>query len=78
MAKKITRLGDPANPYGKKKTPTGRAVDKPVPRTAPVTPRKAAPIDAPKGKGLIKDLNEKYGGGARKRAIDAAIAGRKA
>lgn len=77
MAKKITRLGDPANPYSGKRTPSSQAV-KPKPR-APAAPAKKPPtVTAPKGKGLIKDLNDKIGGGARKRAIDAAVAGRKA
>ena len=74
MAKKITRLGDPANPYGKKKTPSSQAV-KPTPRA--VATKKVTTVTAPKGKGLIKDLNDKIGGGARKRAVDAAIEGRK-
>lgn len=76
MAKKITRLGDPANPFGKKKTPSSQAV-KPSPRASSTPAKKAPTVTAPKGKGLIKDLNDKFGGGARKRAIDAAIEGRK-
>ena len=76
MAKKITRLGDPANPYGKKKTPSSQAV-KPSPRASATPAKKVPTVTAPKGKGLIKDLNDKIGGGARKRAIDAAIEGQK-
>lgn len=73
---KITRLNDPANPYGKKKVPTGRAADKPKPAAAAPVAKKAVAAPAPK-KGLIPTLNDKYGGGARKRKIDADIEGRK-
>lgn len=76
---KITRLGDPANPYSGKRTPTAaptpaqQAINRansqkvaPVVRTpAPKTPAKRVPI--------MQQLNDQYGGGARKRAIDAAV-----
>lgn len=73
---KITRLNDPANPYGKKKVPTGREQDKPKPQKAvAAAPAARKPTKPPVKRGLIADLNDKYGGGARKRAIDAAIEG---
>lgn len=82
MAKpKITRLNDPANPYNQKKIPTGRPQDKPKPRAAAPAPRQAAPAAKPKGSSLMQGLNDKYGGGARARAIDsvvdAAVSGKK-
>lgn len=78
MAKpKITRLNDPANPYGQKKSPTGRPQDKPKP--APVVARKTTVVTAPaKGREptVIDKLNRQFGGGARTRAIDAAVEGK--
>ena len=74
---KITRLNDPANPYGQKKSPTGRPQDKPKPAPATVTVRKTTVTPAAKPKaGLIPRLNQQYGGGARVRAIDAMVEGK--
>lgn len=77
MAKpKITRLSDPANPYNQKKTPTGRPQDKPKP--APSTGRvkltrtTVGPVKS-KTATFMQGLNDQYGGGARKRALDAKI-----
>lgn len=76
MAKpKITRLSDPANPYNQKKIPTGRPQDKPKPRAAAPAPKRVAtPAPAkPRGGSFMQGLNDKYGGGARARAIDAVV-----
>lgn len=79
MAKpKITRLSDPANPYNQKKSPTGRAQDKPKPGRIAVEAKRATTSTAPsksKASSLMQGLNDKYGGGARKRALDAQIDG---
>lgn len=80
---RITRLGDPANPYTQKKTPTAaptpaqqtanRAASRRV--VAPAAPV-APPKPKPKASGLLQRVNEQHGGGARKRVLDAAIAGK--
>lgn len=89
MPAKITRLGDPANPYTKKKVTAAEAAQskKLSDMTTPKRPKPAAKnsstpkpslMDRAKkaGSAQIKDLNNRYGGGARKRAIDDAIEGR--
>ena len=89
MAKKITRLGDPSNPYTKKKVSADEAAQsrkmsemttpkKPKPAAKKSTAPKPSLLDRAKasGKKTIQDLNDRYGGGARKRAIDDAIEGR--
>lgn len=77
MAKpKITRLNDPANPYNQKKVPTGRPQDKPKPRPAAAASRKVTVTTGPaksKVNSFMQGLNDQYGGGARKRALDAQI-----
>lgn len=83
---KITRLSDPSNPYGKGKVTRSDA--KPPARPAPnpganrITKKtkveRPSLLDRAKsaGSGKIKELNDRYGGGARKRRIDDAIEGR--
>lgn len=75
---KITRLNDPANPYGGKRTPTAA----PTPKQAaankarsqtPAPMPKATPAPAKRTPTIIGALNNEIGGGARKRALDAAI-----
>ena len=85
---KITRLGDPDNPYTRKKVTAAEAAQskKLSDMTTPKRPKPAAKASASKpglldrakkaGSDQIKDLNNRYGGGARKRAIDDAIEGR--
>lgn len=86
---KITRLGDPDNPYTRKKVTAAEAAQskKLSDMTTPKRPKSTAKKStAPKpslldrakasGKKTIQDLNDRYGGGARKRAIDDAIEGR--
>ena len=89
MAKKITRLGDPNNPYGRKVSAAEAAQSKKMSdMTTPKRSKPAAkakksaslpdPFDRMKAAGSAKtrELNDRYGGGARKRAIDDAIEGR--
>lgn len=89
MPAKITRLGDPSNPYTKKKVTAADAAQsrRMSELTTPKKPKKSTPkppekkpglLDRAKasGKKTIQDLNDRYGGGARKRAIDDAIEGR--
>lgn len=78
---RITRLGDPANPYGKKATPTRARTDKEkmeaLARQREPAPRKAAPASpARKTSPGMKRLNEEYMD-ARHRAIDNAVEGKK-
>lgn len=57
---KVTRLSDPKNPYGGKKTPTGRPQDRPKPAAA----KKATPAERKKpsfmdtAKAAMQDLSE--------------------
>ena len=80
MAGKITRLGDPANPYTTK--PTKLTAERSAADAASM--RSRAPKDEPyshkapnpmggRPKNIVERANEAYGGGARKRAIDAAV-----
>lgn len=80
MAGKITRLGDPANPYTTK--PTKLTAERSAADAAAVRARapkeepysyKAPNPHATEKKNIVERANEKYGGGARKRAIDAAV-----
>ena len=73
---KITRLSDPANPYNVKKIPTGRPQDKPKPSRVQAEPLRARATTGPaktKAQSFMQGLNDKYGGGARKRALDSQI-----
>lgn len=78
---KITRLNDPANPYNVKRTPTAAPTPQqaaanrarsqtPAPMPKPAPAAKPAPKQT-----LLGKLNHDIGGGARKRALDAAIEG---
>ena len=80
MAGKITRLGDPANPYTTK--PTKLTAERSAADAAAVRAR--APKDEPyshkapnpmggRAKNIVERANEAYGGGAWKRAMDARI-----
>lgn len=85
---KITKLGSPDNPYGKKvsaaqASASKRASDATTPKRPQVAKSsKAAPkpgiVDSLKAgaRSQIKDLSDRYGGGHRKRMIDDAIEGR--
>lgn len=75
---KITRLGDPANPYTAGKVTRTGPHNRPPPQTAKAPGRAApAPVAKPtiteRAQGLLRKANEEYGGGARKRAIDNAV-----
>lgn len=88
MAKpRITRLGDPANPYTKKKV-TPEQARRSAADSARTTPKRA-PASKPKSRGstidefaqsmkraadtVMKNVNNQYGGGARKRELDRRI-----
>jgi hypothetical protein len=80
MAGKITRLNDPANPYGGKATKLTAersAADAAKMRARPQVDTgysHKAPNPMPgRAKNIVERANEKYGGGARVRALDAAI-----
>ena len=81
MAGKITRLGDPANPYTTKPTKLtaersaadAAAVRARAPKQEEYSYKAPNPRPAPAAKNIVERANEKYGGGARKRAIDAAV-----
>ena len=80
MAGKITRLGDPANPYTTKPTKLtaersaadAAAVRAKAPAADPGYSYKAPNPHATR-KNIVERANETYGGGARKRAIDAIV-----
>lgn len=79
MAKKITRLGDPANPYSQKRTPTAaptaqqqaanRATSQRTARQA-ANAALAAPKPKPKAQPVLGNAP-----GIRQRRLDAAIEG---
>lgn len=80
MAGKITRLGDPANPYTTK--PTKLTAERSAADAAAVRARapkeeqyshKAPNPMGGRQKNIVERANETYGGGARKRTLDSII-----
>ena len=84
MAKKITRLGDPANPYSQKKTPTSApsAAQKAVNRATSQRQSMAAANQALKPKPVLapavpvaKRLSTGYAA-SRNKMVDDAVSGK--
>ena len=79
---RITKLDDPANPYGKKRTPTRARTEgekmEALARSRQSTPAKrtsAKPADASRVHPVMKRANAEYNA-ARHKAIDDAVEGR--
>ena len=81
MATKITRLNDPANPYGGKKTPTAaptavqQATNRVASQRVPVPAKTKAVVVKPVVSPMMKRANANAMG-SRKAVIDNAVEGK--